>query len=699
MRYAFFSVLLFSVLHTSAQFNPDAGLITSYTEGATFISSSNQAVLDRAFDRDVDTHWQSSAALPHGYIGNENQNILFEYLGDRVTDGLLNTGEIVKPADTLLFDLTGTSAGRISIKAGIRGELSLKLISSTGADTVLATLTRADNYKVRHITIPATLDGILELSVTKTAQVFECAAMTANIEEYVGYLSTTAQRVGQVWIRSWPGSPGAIEARLEGTIDGTNWSLLEMLHPGAFREYPVVLDTPQMLLGVRVVQVLAPANWAKVNVWELRAYDEYGPFGKTPVQVDVPVSFEEMLGVNGLWGWGYGRYSDGVADSLGPARFSSVFAKARNYHNLDWDISSPGEIADYTQMAAGNGTQAKGWVNWDREYTHWRNAGLEVNPSVRITTHPESRWTDPENQARIWSADFAQHFSDSIGTVEIGNEPWSFSAAAYSSILDGAVAGFMEAQVPPSDHILPCALQACDPYVESTSNGKNYIGNRISPTSLSNLKGLNSHAYSFLNDRIGNRNATYPEHPASKWNELNNMLRWRDANAPQLPIYLTEFGYDAAGSGDTCTHSECVSASEAAAYTLRSILLANRLGIKRADYYFFGNSERSGLFSKSGLVSKVSTGAQDKQVFVSLQAFANQLADYRVIEILIESADRYVYKLESSQGDIRWAAWIPQDLNTTPLEISELSGKQMIFTFQPNQPLTNMISGWPSIWQ
>lgn len=699
MRFIFLSVFSFFTFLGFAQFNPDAGLVTSYTEGATHISSSNAAILDRAFDRDVDTHWQSNAALPHGYIGNEKQNLLFGSLGDRITDGLLNTGEIIQPDDTVRFDLTGTSARRITIKVGVREELSLKLKTASGLDSTIAVLTRADNHKVLHFELPAIETGTLELSVTNTAQVFEVSAMKVNIEEYVGFVTATPKRVGQVWIRSWPGTPGTIESRLEGTTDGEKWSLLEMLRPAAFREYPVVLDTPMMLRGVRIVQVLAPADWAKVSVWELRAYDEYGPFGKTPEQVDAPVSFEEMLGINGLWGWGNGRYSDGVSDSLGPKRFSRVFAKARNYHNLDWDISAPGEVADYTNMAAGNGTQAKGWVNWDREYRHWRKANLEVNPSVRITTHPESRWTDPFNQASAWSADFAQHFTDSIGTVEIGNEPWSFSAPTYRSILDGAIAGFAEAGIPSEDYVLPCALQAADPSAESTRNGKNYIGTRITPSSLPLLKGLNAHAYSFLNDRVGNRHATYPEHPASKWNELNNMLRWRDANAPTLPIYLTEFGYDAPGGGDSCSHSECVLPQEAAAYTLRSILIANRLGIKRADYYFFGNSERSGLFSKSGLVGKRSTGAQDKEVFTALKAFSDILSDFKVTAIISEAPDRYIYKLISNSGETCWVAWIPQSLDAQPHQVAELSGKQMIYNFNPSLNLTSQISPWPSIWK
>jgi len=699
MRYAILVALLYLTNFSFSQFNPDAGLVSSYTEGATYISSSNESVLYRAFDKDVDTHWQSGAALPHGYIGNSTQNLILGETGDRITDGQLGTGEIVRSSDTLLFDLSTNSIGRFTFKIGTQGEMYLKVVSNTGYDTTL-TFTKADNYKIRHVELPLDFVGTVQLSVSKTTQVFECAAMTGYVEEFVGYLSSAPQRVGQIWLRTWPGSPGALETRLEGTTDGTNWTLLEMLRPSAFREYPVLLDTPQMLLGIRIVQVLAPSDWAKVSIWELKAYDEYGPFGETPTQVDTSVSLKEMLGVNGLWGWGWGRYSDGVADSLGPARFASVFAKARNYHNLDWDISAPGQVPDYTSMAAGNGTQAKGWVNWDREYIHWRNAGLEVNPTVRITTHAESRWTDPENQARVWSADFAQHFSDSIGTVEIGNEPWSFSAPTYSAILDGAVAGFEDAGISPASHVLPCALQASDSTAESTSTKRNYIGTRISPETLDKIKGLNIHVYSFLNDRVGNRTATYPEHPSSKWNEINNMLRWRNANAPDLPIYLTEFGYDAIfGGGDDCVHSECVTGPEAAAYTLRSILIANRLGIKRADYYFFGNSEASGLYTKSGLVGKASLGAQEKQVFTVLRAMANLLSEYRVIEIISEEEDRYVYKLESNTGDICWVAWVPQDLNAVPVIATELAGKQMIYNFDTSQNLSNQISAWPSIWQ
>ena len=82
-----------------------------------------------------------------------------------------------------------------------------------------------------------------------------------------------------------------------------------------------------------------------------------------------------------------------------------------------------------------------------------------------------------------------------------------------------------------------------------------------------------------------------------------------------------------------------------------------------------------------------------------MKSFIAQFFDYHVTEVVTENSDRYIYKLEKDSGETVWVAWIPQSLSAIPIEVSELSGKQQIFTFAPDQSLTAKISGWPSIWE
>jgi hypothetical protein len=67
--------------------------------------------------------------------------------------------------------------------------------------------------------------------------------------------------------------------------------------------------------------------------------------------------------------------------------------------------------------------------------------------------------------------------------------------------------------------------------------------------------------------------------PAGSYmNAVNNMLRWRDANTPSIPVWVTEWGWDAARDwlGEKCAMSECVTSHEQAVYAVRGLLLMAR---------------------------------------------------------------------------------------------------------------------------
>ncbi len=683
-------------------FDPNAGIVPSHTVDAELIASSNAGALAPAFDGDPNTHWQSGGALPYGYLGVPSQNVAIACSGDALTDGDPNTA--VEVSGTRRIEFTPQPLTAVSIKANTPGSLSLKLLAADGESTELGSVAAADNFQVKTFDVPAgTYEGIEVSSDGSAVQIFELAALTAEVYEWAGALFPEPRAVGQIWLRSWPGDTGAEATIVEGTADGETWTELAETSPEALQMHTVVLPEEKLLLGVRVAHRVKPVDWSKVMIWELQVYDRHGPYGPVPDQLDEAVTLAEMLGVNGIWGWGYNQFSDQLDAQQGPARFARVFAKARNYHNLDWDITGPDEAPDYLRMAKGGGTQAMEWMNWDREYATWRGAGLEPNPTVRITTFEEALWTEPAAQAERWGRAFGKHFGQGmIGSVEVGNEPWTFTAPGYRAILDGAVKG-LRAAAGDTLRILPCALQAVDSATEKTTYLRNYIGGRISPETLAQLDGLNAHTYAFVSNPDGARTETYPENPAGAWGELHNMLRWRNANAPGLPVYLTEFGYDSPGAKADCDFSECVSEEEAAAYTLRSVLIANRLGIRRADYYFYGNTDGEGLFTRSGLVGLPATGAEEKLTFEVLARLRAELGDYRFTEVIQEDETLYAYRFSDTEGGERVVAWRPRALTAraTPAGDSPeaLAGVAAVYSFDPQGTPASDLSGWPQVYE
>ena len=57
---------------------------------------------------------------------------------------------------------------------------------------------------------------------------------------------------------------------------------------------------------------------------------------------------------------------------------------ARNYHNMYWDLKDPDAPPRFREMASASGRDGAlfhDWLNWDREYSTWRRAGLSVQAS------------------------------------------------------------------------------------------------------------------------------------------------------------------------------------------------------------------------------------------------------------------------------------------------------------------------------
>lgn len=87
---------------------------------------------------------------------------------------------------------------------------------------------------------------------------------------------------------------------------------------------------------------------SQVYLFEIDVYDENGIYGPAPAARPNPVMLRQMLGVNGIWGWGSGRIS---TPEEGAGLYAPVASYGRNYHNLNWDVYDPDDVPDYERMA------------------------------------------------------------------------------------------------------------------------------------------------------------------------------------------------------------------------------------------------------------------------------------------------------------------------------------------------------------
>jgi hypothetical protein len=138
----------------------------------------------------------------------------------------------------------------------------------------------------------------------------------------------------------------------------------------------------------------------------------------------------------------------------------------------------------------------------------------------------------------------------------------------------------------------------------------------LSPAEAVYLDVLNTHAYSYTYSADGKRTGVPPENPTSSINEVRNFLRFRDANLPHLPVYLTEWGWDSAVAGESCNANECVSERAQAVYGIRGALMLSRLGLDRLTWFFYANDAKCDtLYCRSGVTGSVNTGFAPKQSF------------------------------------------------------------------------------------
>jgi len=677
---------------------PDAGLVLPYTDaqGVT-VAASSGGTASVVIDNDIQSFWQSDAPYPTGYISRADQNILLDLANAQsthltskdnpqyLTDGNLdNAVSISVKNGQAAIHLNLPEAQPIyalSIKAQSDKPLQITAIDSQQKTHLIGSYLSTDSYQLRRYT-PRIDMPIVQIAVVSSEafSAFEIAALNAPPTEYVTIRLPQIQQIGWIDSRHYTADQNASEASLQLSSDGKQFKTVARLNPNAIPIVPVWIDPPQNAQYIRIAQSVADKDWAKVSVWEADAYDPNGPFGEAPPAQAQNQTIAEIIGVNGIWGWGNKKGSVGLDHRSGAQLYARVATHARNYHEMDWDITDPDHIPNYTAMARGQGTEAQPWLNWDTEYALWQKAGLRIELSVKFdnnAVHDPHKWNDPQQAAYNYGYALARHFGPTYGNgmveaIEVGNEPWDYSPTFYRAILRGMASGIKAAD--PSIITLPCALQSGYAQAEQTDL-KNYAGLRITPNEAQFIDAWNCHYYSHLTDRDGIQRGTYPEHPQSGLRGVLNDLRFCRQNLPDKPIYLTEWGWDSDGAGEACTHSQCVSEHAQALYAVRGAMWLMRLGIDRLTWYFYANGTGGSIiYNQSGLTGSVETNFAQKSSFHNLESLRHLVGDKRFLSVLREDNEAYIYLLGKPDGKpTHLMAWRPvaaEDTQTAMISVA-----------------------------
>ena len=661
--------------------DPDAGVVPSLTKlpGVTVNSSSSYSSAHNIIDNSDSTHWTSSHCLPTGYFSRSDVNVLFGACAKgRCSASAVPRNDIIGATDGTTYKVGHFSAVTNSngqtgafFSVNISSPMGLKILTidgiyknktdvyaveTNGIRNIIATLNQTNSYKsVQIADINQSVERI-EIHSDNDVAIREIAAIGSNgcVEKVTVDLGVS-KIVGTIRTRHWAGSNSATAVDLKTSLDGVHWDIVKSLEPTAL--HAVTTDMAATTIRyIQLVYFVKLINYNKVYCWEIDAWDENGRWGSKITPKPQTNSLRSIFGVNGIWGWGHSKYSNLLNPGEGPWLYNEVASHARNYHNLDWDVTDPDNDPQYQRMANGIGTQAKHWLNWDQEYTVWKNASLIIDASIQFTnkTFSQSVWNNPEQAAYNYGHAFAQHFGpggkDLIAAMEVGNEPWDYDASFYATVLKGMSAGARHGD--PQIKILPGAFQADDKH--STGN---YIGTRVQEEVASDIDAINFHTYSYFNSNQGVRTGTFPEHKESTFNSLRNIIRWRDTNMPNKPIWVTEWGWDASGCGEDCVVPECVDETAQAVYGLRGLLILARHNIEKATWYFYANSNCNTLYCRSGLTTSKQHHFAKKIVFLEFQTLLNFIGDKYFLGIVREDSNAYVYMFGDSV--------LPQNLNDT----------------------------------
>ncbi len=656
-------------------FDPHAGLSNNHHLISRVSASSEDAShpKENIIDEDFKTSWEPVAPLPRAYVNNPRHNVLLgakftntspSGLGSlaAITDGDVSSTATISTSKKVYLEMEFSKPVYLS-KISFSGitdntEQGIEIIAVNMSNSWKKAIeySKADNYKTKD----GVIEDLIQKIIIRTEGDFkanELSAVGQTLSEDIVVDLASAKSVGYISM-SYNGPSDVDSVRYYTSLDSVNWDYQLSFVPNVYQEVVHTLPQPTQARYVMARAYIIKQDFKAAALSEMKVYDKEGVYGTLQPATPNQRTLSDIMGINGIWGWGNGQYSDLIDTTVGQHLFSKVASHARNYQNMWWDVDDPDETPGYHDMSL-----AMWWLDWDREYQAWADAGLDVNVTLQFMRwkFPEHKWDSVEQASYNYGYTFARHFGPTYGNglvklFEIGNEPWAYPAEFYRKVLYHMARGVKDAD--PALPTFTCALQA-----HSKEATKHYAGIHMDAASAQLVDGLNIHTYSFMYDpELQKRVATYPENPMSGMRAVVNAVKFRDKNMPGKKLIVSEWGWDSDGYGLNCNHGECVSAKAQADYAVRGLLYLDRMGVDQATWFFYGDTPAdNGLFSRSGLTGG-NNNTPIKRSFKTWHGLRHTIGDYYFQDAVKEDRDGWVYQYGDAQGNPAYlVAWLPID--------------------------------------
>ncbi len=334
-----------------------------------------------------------------------------------------------------------------------------------------------------------------------------------------------------------------------------------------------------------------------------------------------------------------------------PDLYAPVTRVVRDYHPFKWDV---GDESDHvTEFPA-----ARNRVDWGGMYAGWLKAGYRIDADIMFDDMDPKAWRDVSRDAFAYGKAFARYFGPSgkalVESMEIGNEPGKYDDDTYRKLFEGMARGAREGD--PKLRIATCA-------VNLGPSGR-YSKSVDCLHGLGSLVDIvNIHIYPEVEGWPTWRRS-YPEDPKINFlKDLEHVLAWRDQNAQEKEVWLTEFGYDASTkapppTGDFAKWQGSTELQQAE-WIVRAYLVLAARGADRAYLYFFNDNDEPHVHGSSGLTRNF----QPKPAFYAVAHLQKTLGAYRLAKVLREDAESgYLYEFQQG-SDARQrvlVAWRPQ---------------------------------------
>lgn len=369
-----------------------------------------------------------------------------------------------------------------------------------------------------------------------------------------------------------------------------------------------------------------------------------------------------------------------------PELYQPVARLVRDYHPVEWDLGQ--QTAELPPFPL-----AKNRVDWSRVYGSWRAGAWDIDACLMFESVPQTNWANIDADAKAYGVAFAREFGPSgkrklVSSVEIGNEPGKWSDTNYARMFKAMAEGIRAGD--PKLKIATCNL--------TTGKSGDYAKSVACVTNFPELFDvLNLHTYAQLEGWPTWRRS-YPEDSKLPHylQDVAALCRWRDANAPGKPVWITEFGYDASTQppekNGTFSKWTGVTDEQQAQWLVRSLLVFSALPVERAYVYFFNDDDKPSVHASSGITRHF----QPKPTYYALAHLQRTLGEYRFHSVITNELVRLRVQEYVQGQDARkviWAVWLPSgEGKQLVATLKDVPGKLMDSQRMPLAPRANILT-------